>query len=68
MALFQEAHLKNIATQRINNDGRYSSQVYTRDSLEKSLLSESQIKFELGKRDFDIFLLHSFSDNDLILG
>jgi len=68
MALFQEAPLKTLAAQRVNNDRRYSYEGYTRDSLTKSLLSESKIKFDSGVKDFDIFLSHSFSDKDIILG
>jgi hypothetical protein len=68
MALFQEAHLRNIATRRVNNDSRYSYEGNTRDSIEKSLLLESYQVFNAGKNDFDIFLSHSFSDKNLILG
>jgi len=68
MALFQEEYLKNIAEQRINGERRYSHQGYTRDSVQKSLLSESKERFNVGNRNFDIFLSHSFSDKDILLG
>jgi len=68
MALFQEAHLRNLAQQKVHNDRRYSTEGYTRDSIQKSLLSESKIKFKNGIRNFDIFLSHSFSDKELVLG
>jgi len=68
MALFQELDLRNIAMQRVNNDRRYSYEGYTRDSVEKSILLESSVNFNNGKRNFDIFLSHSFSDKNLVLG
>jgi hypothetical protein len=68
MALFQESNLRNLATQKTNSDRRYSYEGYTRDSVQKSLLLESSVNFNNGKRDFDIFLSHCFSDKELVLG
>jgi hypothetical protein len=70
MALFQEGYLRNLASEKLRNDRRYS--VYasesTQDSIRKSLLSEAEIAFSAEKRVFDIFLSHSYSDKELILG
>ena len=57
MALFQEADLRNIAMQRVNNDRRYSYEGYTRDSVEKSILLESSVNFNNGKKIL-IFFCH----------
>jgi hypothetical protein len=65
MALLQENYLRNLAAQKINNDRRRYSQ--SSESLKKSILSESSINFSAGKK-FDIFLSHSYSDKDLMLG
>ena len=70
MALFQERFLRELASQKLRNDSRYSaySTESVKDSLRKSLLSESSVNFSKGKRSFDIFLSHSYSDKELILG
>ena len=65
--LFQESYLRNLASQKLRNDSRYYS-YSTEDSLRKSLLLESYDEFSIGKRNFDIFLSHSYSDKELILG
>jgi hypothetical protein len=70
MALIQESYLRGLATQRMRNDSRYSaySSESVHDSIRKSLLLESDVVFSAGKRSFDIFLSHSYSDKELILG
>jgi hypothetical protein len=70
MALFQENYLRNLASQRLRNDNRYKtySTESANDSLRKSILLESSVNFSAGKRSFDIFLSHSYSDKELILG
>jgi len=70
MALFQESYLRNLASQKLRNDSRYSaySTESVNDSIRKSLLLESSVNFSKGKRSFDIFLSHSYSDKELILG
>ena len=70
MALFQEGYLRNLAFEKLRNDRRYSvySSESTHDSIRKSLLSEAEINFSAGRRSFDVFLSHSYSDKELILG
>jgi hypothetical protein len=70
MALIQESYLRNLAAQRVRNDSRYSahSNEAAHDSIRKSLLLESDVVFSAGKQSFDIFLSHSYSDKELILG
>jgi hypothetical protein len=68
MALLQESYLRNLAIQNIKNDRRYDGYSSTTDSIRKSKLLESSVNFSAGKRDFDIFLSHSFSDKELVLG
>jgi hypothetical protein len=71
MALFQEGYLRNLASEELRNDGRYSaySSESTYDSIRKSLLSEAEINFSAGRQQsFDVFLSHSYSDKELILG
>jgi hypothetical protein len=69
MALIQESYLRNLAAQKVRADSRYRSvsteSVY--DYLRKSLLVESSESFSAGKI-YDVFLSHSFSDKDLVLG
>jgi hypothetical protein len=69
MALIQESYLKNLARQRLRNDSRYKaySSESVQDSLRKSILLESLQEFAAGK-SYDIFLSHSFSDKELVLG
>jgi hypothetical protein len=70
MSLIQESYIRNFATQRLKNDSRYSaySSASSHDVIRKSLLSESYLNFSVGKSTFDIFLSHSYSDKELILG
>jgi hypothetical protein len=70
MALLQESYLRNLSAQRVRNDSRYSSYSAesVHDSIRKSLLSESSVKFSAGQKTFDVFLSHSYSDKELILG
>jgi hypothetical protein len=71
MALFQESYLRSLASEKLRNDGRYSaySSESTHDSIRKSLLSEAEINFSAGRLcSFDVFLSHSYSDKELILG
>jgi hypothetical protein len=70
MALFQENYLTNLASQRLKGDRRYDaySSEDAHDYIRKSLLLESSVNFSAGKHAFDIFLSHSYSDKELILG
>lgn len=70
MVLFQESYLRNIASQKLRNDRRYNaySAEAAHDSIRKSILLESSVNFSNGKRSFDIFMCHSYSDKELILG
>jgi hypothetical protein len=70
MALFQEGYLRNLASQRLREDRRYNaySSESSYDSIRKSLLLESSVNFSAGKRAFDVFLSHSYSDKELVLG
>jgi hypothetical protein len=66
MALLQESYLRKLASQKLREDRRYDA--YSSEAIRKSLLLESSVNFSAGKRAFDIFLSHSYSDKELILG
>jgi len=68
MSLLQESYLRNLAAKKVRSDSRYSYESHIQDSIQKSLLLESSVNFSAGQRDFDIFLSHSFSDKELVLG
>jgi len=66
MALLQESDLRSIASRAVRNDSRFSYEGY--NSIQKSILLESSANFNAGKKYFDVFLSHSFSDKELVLG
>jgi hypothetical protein len=69
MALIQESYIRRLASEKVRNDSRHS--VYAsesvRDSIQKSLLTESVKNFSTLK-NYDVFLSHSFSDKQMVLG
>lgn len=67
MSLLTESYVRELANKHIIQSAERYGIYETRDSICKSLLTESRVNFSDGK-NYDIFLSHSYLDKELVLG